>query len=378
MYFSSASAAKEFLANQSVQLAHTQTILAIQKELGVKNFNALLKVYYATKTAQKEALRAVKGGKKCTQVRFVELCEIYKDALQYRQNVKSAKRALYPNSKSPRTNCSVFSWSPRTSSEKLNNKIERDLAITSGKGRGLAFAKQKRMEIITKIIDREVVPSVSGSTSIGITLVTDPEQVNYSSSTEKGATYSRRCTYRKTDLHVSVQIPAQWYSRVYKRDLYKIDGMFNLDVSTPLHGNYGEGVEVFAATWLVDSRGTSKAVIRGFIARRGGMSFHGKTLASAVQGLARKYEIQSLLSLEKNEIIERAKRVNGLVHLSDSYAVGNCEWGTLDFCVRHNINVTGNNPAITVKELAQKVALEPRREALAVLARAISKSKQTA
>jgi len=373
MYFSNAAQAYTFLSDKTAYNAHVSAVAAIKNELGVKNFKALASSYRHTQSAQKEALKAVKGGKKCTQSRFVELCKEYSSLLEYRKNIQAAKHArAYTSSNTPRKNCTVFAWNAHYSSQKMDNKKVRDMAINQGRC-GTEAMKAKRLDIIRGIISREVVPSVSGSESITVSLVTDPALVSYNSRTDKGDQYSKRCTFRKTDLYVHVKLPAQWYSRVYKRDLYEIDGLFNLDVSTALHGNYGEGVEVFAATWLVDSRGTSKNVVRGFIARRGIYAFHGKTLASAVQGLARKCEIQSLIQSEPSDIIERAKKVDGVLHLSDSYAVGNCEWGTLDFCARHNIAVTGENPSITVKELAQKVALEPRREALAVLVRAIKK-----
>ncbi|SNX49863.1 hypothetical protein VTH8203_03511 [Vibrio thalassae] len=225
---------------------------------------------------------------------------------------------------------------------------------------------------------RNVVPGVSGTVDITVSLVDDPSAVAYDSYTNKGEQYSRSCTYRKTDLNVTVKISRQWWSRVRNRDLAMVDELFNLDVSTPLIGDFPSNVEVIAATWLVNGRGTEKKTVRGFIAiHSDGYAYHGKTIKSALRGLSKKIELQVYdKNFIKSRLIEKAKMANGNVSLDDSYAVGNCVWGTKDFCYRHGLDLKIEDPQISLKELAKIVEQEPRREALAVLAYGVRKHSQ--
>lgn len=344
---------KSELVSQKAQKEHFDALQVIKKELGARNFKALETTLYSTKKVQVEALKAVKNGKPCTQKRFAELVVSYKSELTYRNKVRALKNKFRLSGKGPDSLHRIIS--------RLDNGLER--------------AKRRKENRVASYLKYNVVPKISGKTFLKVVLVNEPEEVGYHSYVEKGEWYSKSCEYKKNDLYVTAHMPANWWSRVFERDLAVVDGVFNLDVSTPLVGNFPKGVEIFAATCLISSRGTSKRVERLFLARHvDGIAYHGKTIQSALKGLNKKIELQVIPDRPSSSyLIERAKLTPGDVCLEDSYAVGNCVWGTKDFCNRHNIDISGTYSAIPLKTFAEKVELEPRREALAVLYRMIKK-----
>ncbi|MGR5451966.1 hypothetical protein ACP3V3_19830 [Vibrio sp. PNB22_3_1] len=393
----SAKEAVQFLGNQELYQAHRDAESNILRELGARYFKVLkiasesgfevpkIDAYKSVKNGKKitqkrflelkiDAYKSVKNGKKITQKRFLELVDLYIDeVLNYRASVRSAKAYIQRQAK-------VNAYT-RLGGQNKQRKLARVHYKLDGKmlDRASLIKERRIRDALFGTLDL----SVSGDLSVSVVLTNDPEQVSYDSYTDIGEQYSRSCTYRKTDLHVTATFPKCWWSRVAKQDLIHIDGLFNMDVSTPLVGDFGENVEVRAATWLVKSRGTSYNVVKGFIARdlSQEVAFHGKTLKSALQGLHRKLDLQDAMSIttnDTNKIIERAKRSIGLVYLSDSYKVGNCQWGTLDFAARHNIDLSGNAPHIPISEFAKIVEREPRREALAVLLYAIKRRSRLA
>lgn len=214
-------------------------------------------------------------------------------------------------------------------------------------------------------------------------LTNEPAEVDYLSHTEKGEQYSSRCTYRKTDLVVVATLPSKWLSRVYKSGFAVIDGLITLDISTPLVGEFGDGVSVRAATWLVRSLGTAYHVKRGFIANCGNINFHGKTLASAVRGLAKKLVFQALINMPRSEILEKSRLLakshpDLKVTLADSKAVGNCFYGTKDFLYRNGFDVDLSDPTayIYLFDLLGAIKKEPRQEAFAVLCHILRKQRK--
>ncbi|MCE2571750.1 hypothetical protein [Motilimonas eburnea] len=350
---------------------HTETMLTAKAKLGARNLNALTSADHTIK-ARLAAFKGVKGGKRLTQKRALELYDEY----------TSAFSALVSLKRKARYNEYPFASPSRFSQQmsKQTAQMHRDISRRSS-NQAIARATNRRIELIEKYIDR-VTPDTSGSKYIAVTLTDSPAEVDYSSYTDKGEQYSSRCTYRKTDLNIKVTLPSNWYSRVYKKGLGEIDGLFTLDISSALVGEYGEGVDVRAATWLVRSLGSSFTVKRGFIARSGTASYHGKTLSSAVHGLAKKRNMQVFLKMPKGKILEQASKLvkavpNIKVKLSDSRAVGNCFWGTQDFVYRHGFNVDLTDPKafITLEQLLEAIKKEPRPEAFAVVYRILKKHK---
>lgn len=323
----------------------------IKKELGERNWKALIKSEKLTLTDKRTAFKNIKNGKKITQKRFLECCNLHSEHL----NVLAAARRQK----------SFFMRDLKMKYRYVKN-AELHKRINSGDC-GIASAKRKRLKIVTDFISI-FAPGVSGSRDISASFTKNPQNVKYTSYTTKGASYSRRCTFRTTDLSVHATLPHHWWSRVYKQGFQIIDGMFTLDISSKLKINTDSDVEVRAAKWLVKSRGTAYNTVDGFIAFLDGATFHGKTVKSAIAGVQRKLAHQNLIKLPKNAIIEKAKKANSIhVSLRDSYAVGNCEWGTLDFCHRHNIDIDDKNNTIELSKLAEIAEKEPRPEVIAVL-----------
>jgi len=318
-------------------------IVRMKRELGVRNFKALNGSYYRTKKSQRELITST-CGKKISQAHFLRECVRFqgvKDAFRKEANSKVRVRRSYSK---------PFRYGD------LNQRISDGRC-------GIAQALRARKAIIRQAVS-DSIKHPAGQSTINIEMVETPEEVYYTSRTEKGEQYSSRCTFRKTDLIVNVGLPHKWYSRVYKKGFSTVDGLFNLDISTPLR-NQPEGVEVRAAKFLYPGRGCSYHVMDGFIAFAEEFSFHGKTLKSSIKGVAKKARISELLKARPSEIIARALKSSVKVGVRDSYKAGNCQWGTLDFCRRHNLDPKSKIPLEELAALAQK---EPRAEVLTVLA----------
>lgn len=324
-------------------LTAQSTLISLKKELGKRNFAALCNSYKFTISGKKEALANVKSGKKITQKRFLELCDVYADVLN-----------SYANDR--------FNKKRGRNYGKFSKNAKQNQRINNGNC-GIEYAKQLRITIIKNALLNNATKT-SGCISLSLNFTDNPLRVHYLSNTEKGEKYSNRCTWRHTDLNVSVTLPKNWLSRVYNKGFEKIDGLFNLDISRKLKVKNDANIDVYAAKWLVKSMGSSFNVVDGFIAKNENVSFHGKTLKSAINGLKRKLNIQKFNLLGKNTLLQLAKNSDKNVYLSDSYKVGNCKWGTLDFCARHNIDTTAKKPQIKLSKLAALAELEPRPEVL--------------
>lgn len=337
-----------------------QKLVALKKELGARNFAALMSCYASTQKAQKTTQAEVKGGKKITQARFLAACAelevIKREFADARQKRKSRKyRQFFP----PAARGTFTIRKPDGARLWLDNRQP---------GEAIARAKARRIDLIKKALP---VPRVSGALALTVNLTDSPDAVGYKSHTESGERYSSRCTYRKTDLVVTATLPLSWISRVYKRGLAEVGGLFNLDVSSPLRGA-PDGVTVYAAKWLVSSRGTTFNVIDGFIAMRGRDNFHGKTMSAALAGLRRKTAFADAVKMPRDQILDRARKSAAWVTVADSLRAGNCTWGTMDFCRRNGINPADG---IALADLADIVAKEPRPEAFAVMALALAKQR---
>lgn len=185
--------------------------------------------------------------------------------------------------------------------------------------------------------------------------------------------YSKSTKYpmRLQDTHITA--PADWRARVQRRGLAVIDGMLTLDAA-PLAAP--DGVDLYAATWLVQGRGTTTTAARGYIARGGGMSYHADTAAAALAGLGRKIKRQKLdaefatliASANLPDLAARAP-AGAVVRIADARAVGACEYGIASWC-----NATGLPYAQGAAPLADVLAAwqrEPRNEARAAILHAL-------
>ena len=174
----------------------------------------------------------------------------------------------------------------------------------------------------------------------------------------------------------TLTVPATWRVRVQRAGLAVVDGMMTLDAA-PIEAT---GCSLFAATWIVQGRGTSVSAVSGYIARAGLITFHADSIAAALAGLARKQKSaadeMALATGDFANIV--AQYGSRRVTVGDARAVGACEYGIESWC-----HAVGLSDALAVGEtdLATMVAAyqrEPRREARATILRVIRRQGRMA
>jgi hypothetical protein len=170
-----------------------------------------------------------------------------------------------------------------------------------------------------------------------------------------------------------ITVPADWRIRVQRRSIDVVDGMMTLDAA-PLEGAPA-GVELFAATWVEQGRGTSVSTVSGYIARAGQFNYHGETAAKALAGLRRKIGAAEWMStLQTSNLADLvAKARDALVRVADAKAVGACEYGIRSWCATVGISYeAGAAPLPMVYAAYQR---EPRPEARAAILHALRRHR---
>lgn len=171
----------------------------------------------------------------------------------------------------------------------------------------------------------------------------------------------------------AITAPADWRIRVQRRGLEVIDGMMTLDAA-PLEGA-PEGVELFAAKWIVQGRGTSVWTMRGYIARCDEHTYHGESAQKALAGLKRKLAAAewaaTLQTADLSALVAKAR--GALVRVADARAIGACEYGIKSWCNSVGIDYeTGHAPIAEVYAAYQQ---EPRPEARAAILHALRRQR---
>ena len=186
-----------------------------------------------------------------------------------------------------------------------------------------------------------------------------------------------------TDQRTLLTVPSDWTTRIARRGLDSTAGLFTLDAS-PIAGDFGPGVEVYAASWIRQGRGTALETERGVIAchRPTGTTYHSTKSdpKSAVSGLRRQLKQQTtppeLLDAQRQaraaaRQARRSEQVAGLVDrvrkydlaeieavrvsLEDSHRAGNCKPGTLAFADRFFPD--RDTEETTIGEIARRVRI---------------------
>jgi hypothetical protein len=186
--------------------------------------------------------------------------------------------------------------------------------------------------------------------------------------------YSRSCIYSKKSVQTTLFLPSDWFSRVYRRNLHRLDGLMTL-WAQPVDA---VGCEAFAATWLEQARGTSLRVVRGYIARAAdGTSYHGNTLTAALTGLRRKTKLAEIDRLPTEQMVALAARhTSARVTVADARAVGACEAGIRSWVARTDIALTDD--ATTLGDLLSAYLSVPATEARAVILRCLRRCRALA
>lgn len=225
----------------------------------------------------------------------------------------------------------------------------------------------------TRLFISRFIKQPNGKTSMDISFTNKPANVVFKTETCQGdwIQYSRKVHWKSTDLNIKAVFPKSWVRRVLKKGFDFIGGVPTLDISTPLLLDTRKEFDVYAIKWLHPSRGSNYRVVDGFVAIKDNVSFHAKSIAAAKTGLRRKLKyIESGEEPPKrkprlNPIISRALKANDvIVTIADSYAVGNCIWGTENFCYRHDIDM---EKGISLHSLAEIAKKEPMQELMQVL-----------
>jgi hypothetical protein len=219
----------------------------------------------------------------------------------------------------------------------------------------------------------------AGDAGISVRMTTDPESVSISTKTEKDWSQTYRGDYKNyamNRLDVKIVVPQRYLSRVVKRGLAVVDGMMTLDAQPMDCAEVG--VEVYRATWGTQGRGCSVKLQEGFIARADGESFHGKTYASAIQGLRRKLryaedpqgEIRRRAEASVKAFVARWRGQHFPVSVNDAYETGACEYGVRSWCHSNGLPFDdGEAPLAEVLEAYKRQPLPEARRAILHAAR---------
>lgn len=178
---------------------------------------------------------------------------------------------------------------------------------------------------------------------------------------------------RTQDTHITA--PTTWRDRVLRHGLAVVDGMMTLDAALI----EAQGCELFAATWLVQGRGTTTSAARGYIARADGATYHGATIDQAISGLTKKRRaLQFVAKLADTEGLADLAAAHGAarVTLGDARAVGACEYGTRSWC--HAVGIDYDAGQTTLAAVLAGYHREPRPEARAVILRVLRRQRATA
>lgn len=185
--------------------------------------------------------------------------------------------------------------------------------------------------------------------------------------------YSKSTKWPAQVIDIAVTLPRDWCVSVHAAGLACVDGLFTLTAER-LDSKPG-APELFAAMWARKSRGFNYTCERGYIARFGGVYYHGGTPKKALAGLARKCAGLNALEVLKNyDLTSLASRAPGvLVSVRDAELIGACASGIQNWCAAAGIDIARG--AIPICEAVKAYATHPRREARAAILQAVKRTK---
>ena len=218
-----------------------------------------------------------------------------------------------------------------------------------------------------------------GHTGLYVKFTDEPAEIGVTSWTETDWNVYRGqfkgWAYRTVNTRIT--LPRLWYNRVYRHGLHNLDDMMCLD-ATPLDGA-PSGVELYAAKWLVQSKGYSVRIESGVIARRNDLAYHSKDAAGALRGLRKKLAISERWSAVRGLPLESlvnsiGKAVQGwTISVSDARKMGACEFGIRHWCEVVGLDYSAGSASFF--EVYQAYIRHPAKEARAVLLDAIRRNK---
>jgi len=241
----------------------------------------------------------------------------------------------------------------------------------------------QRLDAIRKFVVRDRLQGhlrIGVNDDITVALTSHPQSVDVVQTTAqdwtkyKGKFKNWSCNFKIW----TVTVPADWRIRVERIGLAVIDGLMTLDAA-PLESS---GCEVFAATWMVQGRGTAVSVERGYIARHGKLAYHAKTADQAITGLARKSKALAFTAAINHADLSDlvAQCAGSLVSIGDARAIGACSYGIRSWCATVGLaydvgpddKLSGSAPIEAVYAAYKR---EPRAEARAAILYAVRRSR---
>lgn len=224
---------------------------------------------------------------------------------------------------------------------------------------------------------------VAAHGSISIKLTDDPAAVGVEQTVELDWNGYASRKYPMRRQQTAITVPKDWHLRVRRRGLALAGGMLTLDAA-PLEGA-PEGVEVFAARWVEQGRGTSVKVVDGYIARTVDTEYHGETPEVALAGLKRKIKkAQWNITLARIELPRFIRRLPDKdldtikVRVQDARAIGACEYGIRSWCHATGLDDAYAAGHATLRQMWQAYQAQPRTEARATILHALKRVRRKA
>ena len=224
----------------------------------------------------------------------------------------------------------------------------------------------------------------AGGSSMTVGLTNDPAQVmaKVTMSSNRDTYKGNYRTYSAAEDHHLVRVPVDWRLRVQRQGLDSLGGMMTLDAQR-LDVDAGEGIEVWAATWVEQSRGYTVTTRQGVIAvlREGGRithEYHGADVRRALLGL--RHKVAGCLTTAKTPDLDRlaARRGDEWVPVAVARAIGACDYGIRSWCQRVGLSGAYAAGGCTLAELVAGYRESPVIEARATILRAMRRRGQVA
>ena len=217
----------------------------------------------------------------------------------------------------------------------------------------------------------------AGTTKVALTR--EPDEVGVEQTTHRDFDYYSSSTpWAKQITHTKITVSHGWLIRVAKAGLTRAGGLLTLDAqsieTTP------EGITLYAATWLEQSRGYTLRAVSGVIAMDdNGQHYHSADRKTALRGLRRKRNAvaadQKAVDVLQSHGIDAvaASCPDLLVRLSDARATGACEDGIRSWCCANGLDYERGQATLAEVYAAYRQDSQP--EARAVLLRVIRRHR---
>lgn len=210
---------------------------------------------------------------------------------------------------------------------------------------------------------------INGEGTERVVLTRDPSAVGVEQDESKDWSYYRGQYkgWAKRRTHTVLTLPQDWLVRVAKVGLTAPGGLLTLDAQR-LEGA-PEGVALYAAVWLEQSRGYRLRAIRGYLGvhTETGVAYHAETPQAAIKGCLGKRDVARLDDLLAHHdlpaLIEAAPSIT--VRLEDARATGACEYGIRSWCHATGLDYEAGQASLeTVYAAYQRQPLPEARAAI--------------